>query len=247
MSTKNKITALPKMTRIMSLEIISRASRPLTKRVAGEDLPSSAFLYVVDPKKRSTWKRPIQFADAERTKRYIRKAIADLVGLSRNVEGGSWKRLVDAAKAAGLTVADENDARKSGEAELQRLTAEAASRKAKGEAEPDPEDVDEEDEQDEEDERDADTFTMSFSSETPVQRWFGDEVLDHSSASVDMSRANDGMSYLVDHDTGDQVGIIENLRIDKKKLVGDVRFSRSARAQDIKRDVQDKIRKFTSI
>jgi HK97 family phage major capsid protein len=233
------------LTRVMALEIIPRAKGPLTKRVAGEDLPASAFAYVGDAKKRSTWALPIEFKDADRTKRHIRKAIAVFAENSSPATETAWKRAVAAAKAHGIELADEKDSKKSGEAELQRLAAETAARKAKGEAEPDPEDPNEDVE--DEDERDADTFTMSFSSETPVQRWFGDEVLDHSSACVDMSRAADGMSYLVDHDTGDQVGIIENLRIEKKKLIGDVRFSRSARAQDIKRDVQDKIRKFTSI
>jgi hypothetical protein len=248
MSKENKITALPMLTRIVALEIIPRAKGPLTKRVAGEDLPAAIFAHVGDPKKRSTWMLPLASKDAERTKRFIRRAIASFAsgaGLNRVQGEDLWQRVLGAAKEHGIELVDEKDSKKSGEAELQRLTAETAARKAKGEAEPDPEDSDEDLE--DEDERDADTFTMSFSSETPVQRWFGDEVLDHSAACIDMSRAADGMSYLVDHDTGDQVGIIENLRVEKKKLLGDVRFSRSARAQDIKRDVKDKIRKFTSI
>jgi len=97
------------------------------------------------------------------------------------------------------------------------------------------------------DDPDGDRFDMSFSSEAPVQRWFGDEILDHSASAIDLSRASRGMAYLVDHDTGDNVGLIESLRVEKNKLRGIVRFSRSQRAQDIKRDVQDGIRPFTSI
>lgn len=135
------------------------------------------------------------------------------------------------------------------EEELKRLADEAAARrKAAGEAEPDPEDPNEDlEDEDSEDERDADTFNMSFSSDAPVLRWFGYEILDHSAECVDMSRAAEGLSYLVDHNTRDQIGIAENLSLDKGKLAGVTRFSRSQRAQDIKRDVQDKIRKFTSI
>ncbi|MDE2101874.1 MAG: hypothetical protein KGL39_31805 [Patescibacteria group bacterium] len=47
-----------------------------TKRVAGEDLPASAFAYVGDPEKTDTWKLPIKFSDEEKTKRHIRNALA---------------------------------------------------------------------------------------------------------------------------------------------------------------------------
>jgi HK97 family phage major capsid protein len=121
------------------------------------------------------------------------------------------------------------------EEERKRKAAEAAAR---GETEPDSEDPDEADE---------DEYEMSFSSETPVPRWFGDEILDHSAEAVDMTRAAAGLAYLVDHNTGEQVGIIRNFRLEGKKTRGKVQFSRSARAQDIKRDVDDGIRPFTSI
>jgi hypothetical protein len=142
----------------------------------------------------------------------------------------TWRRLV--ADAKRLNVA------------IETPSPELVAWRAVAEAEPDPGDPNEADEIDE---RDGDVFEMSFSSETPVPRWFGDEILDHSSAAVDLSRAANGLSYLVDHDTGDQVAIIENFRLDGKKTKGNVRFSRSQRAQDIKRDVEDGIRPFTSI
>ena len=146
----------------------------------------------------------------------------------------AWRRLVKLAKRLNITIE-------------QAKNAELAAWRAAAEAEPDPDDPDEDDEEDDQDERDGDAFEMSFSSETPVPRWFGDEILDHSPDAVDLSRAGNGLSYLVDHDTGDQVGIIDNFRVENKKTVGTVRFSRSQRAQDIKRDVQDRIRAFTSI
>lgn len=249
-------TALPMQTRVIALEIetVSRAAKKNTKRVAGEDLPMSAFAYVGDEKKKATWKLPIKFSDDAKTKRHIRNAIAqfskaDLPDAEK--KAAAWKRIVAAAKEHGIQVADENDSKKSAEDMQTRLAAEAADRKAKGEAEPDPED--EEDEEDQDDERmgadcaDEDRFDMSFSSEAPVPRWFGDEILDHSAGCCDMTRASSGLAYLVDHNSGDQVGIIEGLKLDKKKLRGTVRFSRSQRAQDIKRDVQDGIRPFTSV
>jgi HK97 family phage major capsid protein len=95
--------------------------------------------------------------------------------------------------------------------------------------------------------RDEDVFDISLSSEFPVQRWFGKEILDHSADAIDLSRAKAGLSYLDSHDARAVIGIIENLKVDAKKMRGQVRFSRSAPAQQIKTDILDKIRKFTSI
>ena len=97
-------------------------------------------------------------------------------------------------------------------------------------------------------EADEDRFEIAISSETEVPRWYGAEILDHSPSSVDLSRAANGLAYLVDHETGDQVGIVENIALGAdRKLRGEVRFSRSARAQEIKRDVQDGIRPWISV
>ena len=255
-----ELTSLPKLTRTMALEITPCVAKN-AKRVAGEILEMSAFAHVGDAKRKSTWKLPLKFKDAASSKRAIRKAIATLAQaeLSAEEQAKAWKRIAAAARSNGIALEDENDPKKSGEAELQRLAAERAERKAKRDPqdgdEADELDEDEEDEPNDDDERseedddgaDDDRFEMSFSSETPVPRWFGDEILDHSAGCVDMTRAASGLAYLVDHDTGDQVGIIEDLQLQKKKLRGTVRFSRSQRAQDIKRDVQDGIRPFVSI
>ena len=65
------------------------------------------------------------------------------------------------------------------------------------------------------------TVELSFSSEAPVERWFGTEILDHSPGAVDLSRLNGSGPLLVDHDTGDQVGVVEEARIgeDRKSVV----------------------------
>jgi hypothetical protein len=81
------------------------------------------------------------------------------------------------------------------------------------------------------DEADQDRFEISISSEANVPRWFGTEILDHSADSVDLSRAEIGLAFLVDHETGEQVGIVEDIGLGERKLRGIVRFSRSARAQ----------------
>lgn len=49
--------------------------------------------------------------------------------------------------------------------------------------------------------READgAIPCSLSSEQPVDRWYGQEILDHSKSAVDMSRAQNGLPLLLDHD-----------------------------------------------
>lgn len=90
------------------------------------------------------------------------------------------------------------------------------------------------------------TYDISLSSEFEVQRWFGRETLAHEGSAIDMRLARRGLSLLLDH-YGEQVGVVENIRLDKNVLRGEMRFSRSARGREIEQDVQDKIRKFISL
>jgi len=93
----------------------------------------------------------------------------------------------------------------------------------------------------------ARTVGLSFSSDAPVERWFGMEVLDHSPKSVDLGRLNDGAPLLMDHDTSDQIGRVESATVDGKRGQAIVRFSKSARAQEIFTDVVDGIRQNISV
>lgn len=86
------------------------------------------------------------------------------------------------------------------------------------------------------------TVELSFSSEEPVMRYFGLEILDHEPSSVDMSRLNDGAPVLVDHG-GDQVGVVEEATIENKRGFARVRFSASTRGKEIFQDIVDGIRK----
>lgn len=95
---------------------------------------------------------------------------------------------------------------------------------------------------------------LALSSETPVERsnwWTGErylEVLDHTPSSIDLTYAREGLPLLLDHDTGEQVGIIEGVRADAdRKLRGAARFSKSSRAQEIRQDIIDGIRRKLSV
>jgi HK97 family phage major capsid protein len=94
----------------------------------------------------------------------------------------------------------------------------------------------------------ARTVTLAFSSETPVERWFGDEILDHDPSSVRLERLLDGGPLLVDHDTRDHIGTVEKAWVDSDRVCrAVVRFGKSSRAEEIWQDVLDLIRKKVSI
>jgi len=94
----------------------------------------------------------------------------------------------------------------------------------------------------------ARTVELAFSSETPVDRPFGREVLDHTPDSVDLSRLNDGAPLLLEHDRSQQVGVIESARVDVDRIGrAVVRFSKSALGNEIFQDVKDGIRRLVSV
>jgi len=94
------------------------------------------------------------------------------------------------------------------------------------------------------------TVRMAISSEEPVGRSFGDEILDHSETSIDLEFARSGrMPLLLDHDPRQQIGVIENVDLDggSRRLRGTVRFGKSALAKEVFDDVKDGIRSNVSV
>lgn len=95
---------------------------------------------------------------------------------------------------------------------------------------------------------DARTVEIAFSSEEPVARWWGSEILDHSPGACRLDRVKQGGALLMDHEWTDQVGVIESVRIDSDRVGrAVVRFGRSARAEEIFQDVVDGIRRNVSV
>jgi HK97 family phage major capsid protein len=94
---------------------------------------------------------------------------------------------------------------------------------------------------------------MSFSSELPVRRTTDDgdvynEILDHNPDSVMMDRLASGSApLLMHHDPKDQVGVVKMAKLDGKRGMADVQFSKSKRGQEIMDDVDDGIRGSTSV
>ena len=92
------------------------------------------------------------------------------------------------------------------------------------------------------------TFTLPVSSEAPVERWWGTEILAHAPEAVDMARLQDGAPLLLDHDPTRQIGVIEGASVgEDKRLNATIRFSRSALGEEVMQDVIDGIRRNVSI
>lgn len=94
----------------------------------------------------------------------------------------------------------------------------------------------------------ARTVALAFSSESPYERSWGVEVLDHQRSSVKLGRLESGGPLLLDHDSRDIVGVVESVQIDADRVGrAVVRFGRSARADEAFRDVVDGIRRNVSV
>ena len=94
------------------------------------------------------------------------------------------------------------------------------------------------------------TVRVGVSSESPVERSFGMEILGHSPDEIDMSFMQSGTApFLKDHDMTSQIGVIERFELDQKakRTVALVRFGRSALAEEVFRDIQDGIRMNISV
>lgn len=94
----------------------------------------------------------------------------------------------------------------------------------------------------------ARTVLLAFASETPYERWWGVEVLDCAPTAIRLGRLQSGGPLLCDHNTTDQIGVIENVQIGADRVCRAlVRFGKSERASEIFQDVIDGIRQNVSV
>jgi HK97 family phage major capsid protein/HK97 family phage prohead protease len=84
------------------------------------------------------------------------------------------------------------------------------------------------------------TSIFSFSSEQPVDRGIGNEILDHSQSAVDLSRC-DFAPFLWNHDQCEVLGKIERAWLENRKGYVEVKWSRNEDAMEKWQDVQDGI------
>lgn len=91
---------------------------------------------------------------------------------------------------------------------------------------------------------------VGVSSEEPVERSFGLEVIDHTKASMSLDFLNSGRApLLLDHDMEKQIGVVERVELDEdaRRLRAEVRFGKSGLASEVFDDVTDGIRQNISV
>lgn len=94
------------------------------------------------------------------------------------------------------------------------------------------------------------TVMVGVSSEEPVKRSFGMEVIDHSRESMNLEFLNSGRApLLLDHDMERQIGVVESVELDEgaRRLRAKVRFGRGELASEVFNDVTDSIRQNISV
>ncbi|HMU54847.1 MAG TPA: phage major capsid protein [Nitrospira sp.] len=80
-----------------------------------------------------------------------------------------------------------------------------------------------------------DVLTFPASSEEPVDRWYGIEVLSHDKGAIRLDRANSGaMPLLFNHNVDDPIGMITGARMENNRLMVDAQLFSTDRAAQVK-------------
>jgi|HubBroStandDraft_2_1064218.scaffolds.fasta_scaffold44330_2 HK97 family phage major capsid protein len=93
---------------------------------------------------------------------------------------------------------------------------------------------------------DDELYDISLSSDTPIDRGWYTETLDHSADAVDLSRAATGINLLWNHNSDQPIGRISDLKVgkdgDSRKLNGTAKFYSHASAQEKRSMVDEGLR-----
>ena len=91
---------------------------------------------------------------------------------------------------------------------------------------------------------------VGVSSEAPVKRQNGNEIIDHTRENMNLEFINSGRApLLLDHDMEKMIGVVQSVELDetKKQLRAEVRFSKNQQADEVYRDLLDGIRQNISV
>jgi hypothetical protein len=93
------------------------------------------------------------------------------------------------------------------------------------------------------------TVQLAFASETPIERWYGTEILRCDAESVMLDRLNSGGALLSDHNSRAQIGAVVSgtARTEDQVCRATVKFSQRRAAADEFQDVKDGIRSQVSV
>lgn len=81
-------------------------------------------------------------------------------------------------------------------------------------------------------------FTLSFSSEKPVSRWFGNEILDHSPEAVDLSRLNQIGCVLFNHNRDCVIGKVTRAWVELNRAYAEIEIDDDDFSDTIFRKIQ---------
>lgn len=88
------------------------------------------------------------------------------------------------------------------------------------------------------DEENGNVFELSFSSEEPYMRYFGNEILDHADGACDLSRLNEIGVVLFNHDRNKVIGKIENAWVEDNRGKAKIKFDSDNDAKVIMEKVE---------
>ena len=97
------------------------------------------------------------------------------------------------------------------------------------------------------DEENGNVFELSFSSEEPYMRYFGNEILDHADGACDLSRLNDIGVVLFNHNRDKVIGKIENAWIEENRGKAKIKFDSDDEAKTIMEKVSNGTLKGVSV
>lgn len=88
----------------------------------------------------------------------------------------------------------------------------------------------------------ARTMRVPFSSEEPIDMWWGNEILDHSKGAMRMGVRQQNLPLLFNHDRDDLLGAVASISLGAdKRAYADLRFGRDERGEWAMQQVQDGI------
>lgn len=91
------------------------------------------------------------------------------------------------------------------------------------------------------------TFTLSFSSEEPYSRWFGQEILDHTEGCVDLNRLNSIGCVLFNHDRNRVCGKIKRAWVENGRGCAEIEFDKDEASETIYQKVKSGTLKGVSV
>ncbi len=87
------------------------------------------------------------------------------------------------------------------------------------------------------DDENSRTFELSFSSEEPVQMWFGTEILDHSGNAIDMSRMQSMGIVLFNHDRNRVIGKVTRAWVEDNRGKATIEFDNDEDSETVRSKV----------